>query len=185
MPDVDTRLLRPRDIVLIVEGDSDDPEDVIRVPIPGELSLDEAFDIEELRAEIWRSNLERQGTVDPKVERSSRESLNAAYRKSHDLVQSLARRRNPDAPDLDLTVTMLEAVLAMLVEPAERGVLLARAYASALGLEVAEDPEFPLAGGSPGKSSPSGGDSEPSPATGTRSRGASGSRTARRSAKKN
>lgn len=185
MTDVDTRLLKPRDIVLVLEGDDpSDPEDVIRVPIPGELGLDETFVIEDLRAEIWRSNLIRNGQLDPEVEAAARADLQAAYRSAHDLIQSLARRRNADAPDLDLTVTMVEAVLAMLVDPAERGLLLAQAYASSLGLDAAGEPDFPLDVGSPENSSRSVEPTEPRPATGTGSRGASGSRTAKRSSQK-
>lgn len=188
MTDVDTRLLKPRDINLIVENERSaaDPEDVDRVPIPGELGLDETFVIEDLRAEIWRSNLLRNGQTDPEVEASARADLQAAYRRGHALIQELAHRRNPDAPELDLTVTMVEAVLSMLVDPAERGTLLAIAYASSLGLEIdnGQVDGVPLDGGSPENSSPSDEPSEPRRGTGTTSRGASGSRTARRSAQK-
>lgn len=175
MTDVDLRLLVPRDIVLVTEDEQ-------RVPIPGEVSVKRAMEIERIRGDLWAAGRERELAVDREGEAAARERIAKAYQEGADAIHALALERNPEAEPLDLTATMIEAVLSMLVAPAERETLMALAYSMALGLEV---PDLdPLAHGSATSSSGSGKRAGSKARTGARSRGANSSRSTETPAEK-
>lgn len=170
MTDVDLRLLLVRDIVLIgLDGE--------RIPIPGEVSVRVSMQIEAIRGDLWAARKEREFADTREAEAECRAAIAKAYQDGADLIHQLALERNPDAAPLDLTATMIEAVLAMLAAPAERETLIALAYSMAMGLEV---PELdPLADGSSPSSSGSDEPEDSTAPTGATSPGASGSRSAR------
>lgn len=170
MTDVDLRLLVPRDLRLIISDD-----DVVY--LPGEIPLVAAMRFEAIRGDLWAAQREREHADTREEEAEARKLLAEGYQLAADEIHKLALERDPKVAPLELTVTQIDTILQMLVAPVERETLMAQAYAIALGIQ---EPELdPLDGGSSPSSSASGEPRASRARTGNRSRGASGSRSAK------
>jgi len=132
--------LVPPPIVLVDDEDG-------RVEIPGEVTLKDVMRIEGIRGDIWAARMERQEATTRAEERDAREALRLGWQAAADLIHELALREHPEAAPLELTVTQIETILTMLVSPAERELLIARAVAGAMGIPGVPDFD-PLESGS-------------------------------------
>lgn len=170
MTDVDLRLLVPRDLRLIVGDDE-------VVYLPGEIPLVAAMRVEQIRGDLWAAARERQLADNREEEAEARKLIAEGYQRAADEIHKLALERDPKVEPLELTVTQIDTILQMLVAPVERETLMAHAYSVALGIQ---EPELDPLGGGSSASSPPSDEPQDSPArTGGRSRGASGSRSAK------
>lgn len=181
MTDLDLDLILPPEIVLRARKDGP-----VLATIPGELPMVHMLEVVRLQEDGRRHERVLLDTPDTDEFDAQREEAIAGVTAFYEQAAAFIQRHatmTTEGDVLELTATQIITIITLLGSPQERAQLIADALLRVLDLGPEDEAELPLGQGSPSTSSPSDEPVGGKARTGASSRGASSSRSARKSSK--